>query len=161
MAKYLPFPLEIYDNPLVTRLSPFQFGLFAILTLDYWKTGIPLPETDKDAVEVCKTDYQKWHLNKDKVMLAVKAVKPMLIKARGETKKRIEAKRKIAEYALSCRKYKKKGKFDAISDDSSNHTAINPLPEKSEWKPGKYDHVARKAAIQANKSDDDTMLSDD
>lgn len=163
MAKYLPFDITVFDEPCLTRLSPFQFGLLTNLVLDYWRCGVPLPEADNELARLSKTNLGLWYKHKDKVVPAFEAVMPCLVKLR-EKKGTTYRKLKInAHNSAIKRKTGRWNKVNLLSDRKTIRATINAAAEAApnEWKPGKYDHVTRQKAIENNKKDDGKLLSDD
>ena len=161
MAKYLPFPLDVYDHPLIQRLKPFPGAFLRLLVEDYWKTGLPLPESDYDLSNIIRTDLGKWMKYKPIVLPALNAILPKLYKDRENKLSTARSAVKNALRAVEVRMNNRVRKTDIISDfNNDSHTQFTPLPSKNVWNEGKTDAQARKAAIQANKSADDVMFTD-
>ena len=158
--KYLPFDISIYDDPLVRRLSPFQIGLFTFLVLDYWRTGIPLPEYTKSLVELSNTNFQKWEINKVKVMLGIKSVMPGVTKDRKEKQEKREYRLGTAKRALTAQLRKRAAKNVIFSDDLSTHRGFTPLPVRQEFNDGKSDKTARLAALDVKLPPGDNTFAD-
>lgn len=156
--KYLPLDPVIFTLPEVTRLSPFQYGLFARIVLDYWLTGLPLAKTAKDAVQVCNTELGKWELNQEKVITAIAAVEQFICRDR---EKKLEKAIKATEHGkwLGAMQHirhfaKQRAKNVLLSDIPSQNARFLPVMPSagSDWHEGMSDLIARNAASQSNES---------
>lgn len=74
--KYLPFPLEVYDHPLVKRLHPTAGGLLRFLVEDYWISGLPLPEQDFALMRLSNGAARVWQIHRDAIKEALNVVYP-------------------------------------------------------------------------------------
>lgn len=163
-TKPLKFPLELYDHPLIRSLNLCQAGLFRLLIESYWKSGIELPKSDYALIRLSNADYRTYKKYKHKVIEALNLTMPAFIEARTKQYSNRITFQKSADKARAIRRIKGQEHNTTFSDEVSTHVEIIPIPsspEKSRFHTGTYDHVARKQAIESNKSGKEGWMSDD
>lgn len=155
-----PFPVWIYEDPIVQRLTPIEAGLYRLLIEDLWRTGIPLPETEFSLIRIAKADCGSWKRHKAVVYKALEVTIPFFEeeykRAIAVRKVRQSNARKSSNLSLTKRRIAQR-----LVDDNKNHISISttPLPPKK-FHEGFNDLHERNKSLVSHKASTGKLLSD-
>lgn len=169
IMKRLPFPTEILDIPQVTRLNTSAYGIFVRLIMNYWNTGLPLPESDYAIVRLSNSDYGAWNRHKEVLLEVLRVIMPKLQVKYEKALKRSLGRSYIAKLGGAANAMRIKlmanqavQEVMQLADESNfEHAVVTPIHSPKSFNPGQTDHVARKKAIKSNKTSPITLLTDE
>lgn len=169
MQKRLPFPTEILDIPQVTRLSTSAYGILVRLVMNYWNTGLPLPESDYAIVRLSNSDYGAWNRHKVILLEVLGVIMPKLQVKYEKALKRSLGRSYIAKLggaanAMRIKLVANQAVQDVVKladENISSHVEINPVNSPGILQnTGQFDHVARKKARQSLKAVKQTLTDE-
>lgn len=164
MEKYLPFPVLFDSLSTVHRMTATQYGITRLLVESFWRTGQPLPSTDKERMRIARTDEQTYHRHKalvDKVLEELfPEVERLYVKQLGISSRRSEVARERIKKNPQWQKNIKRGK-PKLSDADSSHGQISPLPPvRKPFNEGMTDKKAREKVLRAPDQPGKPMFTD-
>jgi len=168
MAKVPKFPLEVFDVPQVKRLTAVQYGLFARLAFSFWETGIPLPENPYAIARLANSDLGTIARHRDIVLECIRLVMPKLQERyvkREIIRSRMRELSEKARFSLAIKtRIRKQAQSALLSDENEVYagkiTVIPSRTENSRQNPDHYNQSARKAALDAPKAPEKTLMDD-
>lgn len=153
MADIPNLPVNLFiRNPLVTRMTSLQFGILMRLIINYWETGIPLPESDNGLIVCAQCNLKHWAIGGSMVREVLKQVMPRIEEFYGRRMK-IKAKNQIL--LLKARnspkfleKKRPKPKNILLNDERLSEELMQPIKSPQFKGTGAYDDEARSLAIK-------------
>lgn len=167
--KQFPFPIEILQVPQVQRMTPSEFGLLMRLALEYWNTGLQLPESDYAIVRLSNSDYGAWKRCKQKVTEALCVIMPGMKAQHEHAVKKALGRRYIALLggAANATRIKQLANQTIknvvrLADNDINHVGIVPIESpRKDFNKGKTDPISRAKAIKSTKKSSGVKLVDE
>lgn len=159
--KYLPFPIDLSEYPIVSELTALQYGLLRRILDGSWKNGEDLPKNEFILYHRLKCTHVQWTKARGKVYEALNIIMPDINRERLKSLNARLNRKNSALRNIALIHERRRGKITTFSDEKTGHMVVTPVaspnePYKKDW----FDASDRKKALKNKDNDDGSTFTD-